>query len=154
MTCFDNFQVIGDGRVPAPTHLYKIVAAFNEGSPERTAVAAFVVPNIPISREVSELTKYEVSLEKLKSLTGFSFHPQLPSQTTTNLCVSDRNSCKLKSWEELELYFAMKKVKYAKSQKDIDTAVVTLKDNNVKFDQKLLSQIEKKQTELRHATNA
>lgn len=115
------------------------------------AIGAFVVPNRPIAKEEDDLKLYQVPLQGLQSLTGFKFHPQLNAdgRKTTNLCESSKgNSCKLSNWKSLELYFASKKVEYAKSQKDIDNILESLKKQNVKPDKTVLSAINKRKVKL------
>ena len=54
-------QVIGKNDVAVPTHLYKVLQVDNGDMYDTTAVAAFVVPNLPIPNDHT-LKQYQVLL--------------------------------------------------------------------------------------------
>lgn len=140
-------QVIGNSRIPVPTHLYKLVIGFDE-SKLKPAVGAFVVPNEPIPKEESDLNRFQVSRDELQRMTGFTFLPKLPADETTDLCSSSDNFCRLKNWRDIEIYFARKKVEYATSQQDIDAAMAHLDKKNIKLDTNMRKLIEGRQSQL------
>lgn len=132
-----------------PTHLFKVILASDsaEGKP---VLGAFIVPNVAIPREINELEKYQVSIDHLETLTGFTFHPDLSREQITNLCTHGDNICILKSWKELEIYYLNKKVEYARSHEDLDEAMAQLRKHNIKPDQSLLSRIDNKRAMLKN----
>lgn len=132
--------------VPVPTHLYKVVAALRSDQDNEPHIAAFVVPNEPIGREVNELSKYQVSIDELEGLTGFKFHPKLNRDHMKNLC--NEGHCVLKNWKELELQFALRKVKRAKTEEEINKIVMKLKKNQIKLTKEIRDLIASKLHEL------
>lgn len=132
--------------MPAPTHLYKLVVALRSDRDREPHIAAFVVPNEPIEREVNELAKFQVSIDELESLTGFTFHPELDRKRIANLC--SEASCTLKNWKDLELQFVMKKIKRARSEEEISKIMVQLKKDQIKPTKEMLDLIATKLDEL------
>lgn len=133
--------------MPVPTHLYKIIVA-SKDTDNQPYVAAFVVPNQPISREVDELETYQVQLSDIEKRTGFSFHPNLDRNRANNLCQHADGACKLQSWKQFEIYFAFKKIQNANSVGEVDNIVNELKDKGIVPTEDLLHSKEQKITQL------
>ena len=131
-----------------PTHLFKVVTAYNSKN-EKPAVGAFIVPNVPIKREINELSKYEVSIKEIQQLTGFVFNPELTSDNTVGLCATDSGNCKLKDWKEFELYFIKRRLENVRSSKEIDEIMAQLQKLGIKPDKKLMAQIDEKSLDLK-----
>lgn len=58
------------GRVPAPTHIYKVIY-----SPKQNAGFAFILPNAPVDK--SSLPKYTYTISQAEQMTGIKFFPKL-----------------------------------------------------------------------------
>lgn len=77
-TCMVIIQVLGDGCVSVPTHLFKIILAedtTSNSSAPWPVLGVFVIPNKPI-KDVN-LLKFQVSLEQLEGYTGTTFYSKL-----------------------------------------------------------------------------
>ena len=72
-------EVVGEGMVHVPTHLYKIILV-RQGA--ATFSAAFLVPNRPIKEE-KPLDSYIVRIEDIEKLTGLDLHGL---KTLSSLC--------------------------------------------------------------------
>ncbi|XP_067937653.1 nuclease EXOG, mitochondrial-like [Watersipora subatra] len=142
-----KYEVIGNNNVPVPTHLYKVIVAFDEGESKR-AMGAFIVPNRPISKEEINLAKYQVGRDHLQLLTGFDFLPELAADKTCDLCTAKGDSCLLKNWKDVEIYFAKRNLQFAASQQDIDAVTKLLKKKNIKVDNNMRALIKSKQIEM------
>ena len=76
-------QVIGKNRVAVPTHLFKIILVegkrgSDDDSPTSRgppAMGVFVIPNKKVGDV--DLTRFQVSLEKLEAYTGTTFYSKL-----------------------------------------------------------------------------
>lgn len=137
--------------IPVPTHLYKIILG-SKASDSQPYVAAFVVPNKPISREEDELKNYQVALSDVEKRTGFLFHPNLDRSKVNNLCQHSDGACKLQNWTQFEIYFASRKLETAKSVSGIENIMNELKDKGVTPSQELLLFKERKVRELNSQT--
>lgn len=106
-------EVIGDGQVHVPTHLYKVVLAEknspqgNETEKKSLVMSAFLLPNEYIKPEV-DLSTYEVPIEELEKRAGFRFfekarlRPEALDVTSSDrllelasLCFDSRTKCKM-----------------------------------------------------------
>ncbi|XP_077075353.1 nuclease EXOG, mitochondrial [Siphateles boraxobius] len=103
-----SYQLIGKDEVAVPTHLFKIVLAQKDSSPDSLALGAFVVPNSPIGFERS-LTDFQVSLTDLQRMSGLRFFPEVERvEELKNLCEVD--SCRLMDFTQFSLYISGRKI--------------------------------------------
>ncbi|KPA75982.1 putative mitochondrial endonuclease G [Leptomonas pyrrhocoris] len=70
--------------VAVPTHLFKVFLA-EEGGGRTRSVAAFLMPNGPITEQLP-LTAYQVPLERLQRVTGLQFFPGLDTARLPDMC--------------------------------------------------------------------
>ncbi|AJR54771.1 Nuc1p [Saccharomyces cerevisiae YJM689] len=84
-----NYEVIGNPpSIAVPTHFFKlIVAEAPTANPAREdiAIAAFVLPNEPISNE-TKLTDFEVPIDALERSTGLELLQKVPPSKKKALC--------------------------------------------------------------------
>lgn len=138
-----KYQVIGEGEVAVPTHLYKIVVASR--ADDRQHVGVFVVPNEPIP-SYRELSEFSVPLHEVERRTGVSFLERLDRAGSFDLCQTD--GCKLMPHDEMERPFIERRVAAAKTQKDLDRAWGDFKKRRVSYTVKSLEIYERRQAEL------
>ncbi|HVW99392.1 MAG TPA: DNA/RNA non-specific endonuclease, partial [Candidatus Babeliaceae bacterium] len=65
-----SYRVIGRGEVSMPTHLFKVVYAFDYGIGWRSL--AYLIPNQPLRADI-DLQQYVVSVQRIQELTGVDF---------------------------------------------------------------------------------
>ncbi|XP_075068266.1 nuclease EXOG, mitochondrial [Mixophyes fleayi] len=148
-----TYQVIGKDDVAVPSHLYKVILAKKNQSAEMLAEGAFIVPNVPISFD-HQLPEYQVQVEKLETLSGLIFFPQVDrSKGVKNLCEVD--TCRLIQLEEFMLYIAGRRMKGARNLQKVEKIMSGLNEANIKPDTYLLDLYEQKKKELAsHETSA
>lgn len=84
-----TYEVIGNPpNVSVPTHFFKLIVAENpkqNPTSDKVSVAAFVLPNEPISNE-TKITDFEVPVNALERSTGLELLKNLPKNKTVPLC--------------------------------------------------------------------
>ena len=75
----NGLKAIGDENVSVPNQFYKIILDNNKG---KIKVIAFLIPNKNTNKP---LYKFVVSVDKIESLTGIDFFPELPDDIETKL---------------------------------------------------------------------
>jgi endonuclease G len=81
-----SYEVIGNPpNVAVPTHFFKVIFAEDGITGGNVSLAAFVLPNKPISND-KPLTDFEVPLEALEKASGLEFATKLPEQRRRKLC--------------------------------------------------------------------
>jgi len=95
-----TYPVIGRNEVAVPTHLYKVVVAYDP-SLATPLLAAFVVPNRPV--QDTHLTEFAVELEELEHHAGLTFHPALARGELGSLCRDE--GCHLQDYREFQEFF-------------------------------------------------
>lgn len=140
------YQLIGKDDVAVPTHLYKVILAQNDSSPDSLALGAFVVPNAPIGFE-RPLTEFQVSLSDLERMSGLTFFPAVERrERLKNLC--DVDSCQLMDLERFTLYISGRKVASARTLARLEKIMTELKDAGVTPDHYLSNLYLEKKREL------
>ncbi|XP_042570859.1 nuclease EXOG, mitochondrial-like [Cyprinus carpio] len=144
------YQLIGKDDVAVPTHLYKVILAQNDSSPDSLALGAFVVPNAPIGFE-RPLTEFQVSLSDLERMSGLTFlsSPFVAverRERLKNLC--DVDSCQLIDLERFTLYISGRKVASARTLARLEKIMTELKDAGVTPDHYLSNLYLEKKREL------
>lgn len=79
-----SFILVGKRMISVPTHLFKVVIAETANSKEKPDVAAFVMPNNPIT-VFKNLSDFQVSLPQLETQAGMELSSRLP-QGFGDLC--------------------------------------------------------------------
>ena len=76
-----EFETIGEGRIPVPTHFFRVMAMRTANS----EVDAFglIAPNV--SDGAVELERYLVSIREIENKSGLSFFPLLPPHTAERI---------------------------------------------------------------------
>ncbi|CAI4043438.1 ribonuclease SKDI_10G0140 [Saccharomyces kudriavzevii IFO 1802] len=109
-----TYEVIGNPpSIAVPTHFFKLIVAespTNNPTREDIAVAAFVLPNEPISNE-TKLTDFEVPVDALERSTGLEFLQKVPLLKKKALCkevncqivVRDFSNAAIKPSKDLKL---------------------------------------------------
>ena len=84
-----TYEVIGNPpNIAVPTHFFKLIVAENprqNPKSDKVSVAAFVLPNEPISNE-TKITDFEVPVNALERSTGLELLKNLPKNKTIPLC--------------------------------------------------------------------
>ena len=84
-----TYEVIGNPpNVAVPTHFFKLIIAENpiqNPKSDKVSLAAFVLPNAPISNE-TKITDFEVPVNALERSTGLELLKNLPKNKTVPLC--------------------------------------------------------------------
>jgi endonuclease G, mitochondrial len=76
-----KFETIGDGRIPVPTHFFRIMAMMN--SDQTLEVFGFIAPNA--KEGTFELNEYVVSINEIEKKSRLVFFPLLNPQTATKI---------------------------------------------------------------------
>ncbi|XP_016339984.1 nuclease EXOG, mitochondrial isoform X1 [Sinocyclocheilus anshuiensis] len=140
------YQLIGKDDVAVPTHLYKVILAQKDSSPDSLALGAFVVPNAPIGFE-HPLTEFQVSLSDLERMSGLTFFPAVERrERLKNLCEVD--SCQLMDFKRFTLYISGRKVTSARSLARLEKIMTELKDAGITPDDYLSNLYLEKKREL------
>jgi nuclease EXOG len=140
---FMHHEVVGPHDVAVPTHLFKVVVAENEK--DRPLVGAFVVPNESIDNE-RQLREFQVPLEYVESRTGLHMLPLLDRQKARDLCTVD--SCRMKTWRELQLYYTTRRIDKARTLAPLDKAWKDAADKKLQTDHQLIATYEAKRKQL------
>ncbi|XP_056119603.1 nuclease EXOG, mitochondrial-like [Rhinichthys klamathensis goyatoka] len=141
-----SYQLIGKDDVAVPTHLFKIVLAQKDLSPDSLALGAFVVPNSPIGFE-RPLTDFQVSLTDLQRMSGLSFFPALERlEEPRNLCEVD--SCRLMDFTQFSLYISGRKVTSARTLSRLEKIMAELTHAGITPDEHLQTLYLEKRREL------
>ena len=111
-----RYEVIGENNVAVPTHLFKIILAI-ESATNATCMAAFEVPNEPITQE-KNLLLFQVPVQKLEKDSGFSFFEKIEKFKTKNLC--QVTGCKLMSKENMEFVILRRQLSNAQNIEQLD----------------------------------
>ncbi|XP_073687307.1 nuclease EXOG, mitochondrial-like [Garra rufa] len=138
------YQLIGKDDVAVPTHLYKVILAQKDSSPDSLALGAFVVPNAPLGFD-HPLTEFQVSLSDLERMSGLTFFPAVEHrEELKNLC--DVDSCQLMDFKRFTLYISGRKVASARTTARLEKVMTELKDAGITPDEYLSNlYLEKKQ---------
>ncbi|CAM4724301.1 unnamed protein product [Leuciscus chuanchicus] len=127
-----SYQLIGKDEVAVPTHLFKIILAQRDSSPDSLALGAFVVPNSPIGFERS-LTDFQVSLTDVQHMSGLKFFPEVERvEELKNLCEVD--SCRLMDFTQFSLYISGRKVSSARTLPRLEKIMTELKHAGIQPD--------------------
>lgn len=129
-----------------PTHLFKIVLAQKDSSPDSLALAAFVVPNSPIGFE-RPLTDFQVSLTDVQRMSGLRFFPEVERvEELKNLCEVD--SCRLMDFTQFSLYISGRKLSSARTLPRLEKIMTELKHAGIQPDDYLNNLYLEKKREL------
>lgn len=140
------YQLIGKDDVAVPTHLYKVILAQKDSSPDSLALGAFVVPNAPIGFE-RPLTEFQVSLSDLERVSGLTFFPAVERrEQLKNLCEVD--SCQLMDFERFTLYISGRKLASARTLARLEKIMTELKNAGITPDHYLSNLYLEKKREL------
>ena len=81
-----SYEVIGNPpNVSVPTHFYKVIFAEDGKTGGNVSLAAFVLPNAPITND-KPLQDFEVPIEAVERASGLEFAAKLPAQRRKKLC--------------------------------------------------------------------
>lgn len=78
-----NGPTIGDGKIPVPTHFFRIV--LREDVDGSFRALAFLHPNIEEFDRRSPLQKYQVTINTIEKMTGLSFFPEMNADDASKL---------------------------------------------------------------------
>ncbi len=137
--------MIGKNDVAVPTHLYKVILADNDNDQESPCLAAFIIPNIPISYE-HKLEEYQVPLEQLEARVGMTFVPKLNRSKTQNLC--EVEGCKVMDKNQFDLFIIGRKLAYAQTKNKLDKAWKEIEKKNLHPDKYTTDLYNRKKLEL------
>uniref|UniRef100_A0A6A7FN34 Nuclease EXOG n=1 Tax=Hirondellea gigas TaxID=1518452 RepID=A0A6A7FN34_9CRUS len=110
-----QYEVIGSNEVAVPTHLYKVLVT--EDKQGAKAMAAFLVPNEPIVPD-QPLKHFQVPLESLEKIVGFTFYDKLDRGSTSDLCEVD--GCEIMTDLQLRQFVYVKRIKRQKTKDALD----------------------------------
>ncbi|KAK8194677.1 hypothetical protein HDK77DRAFT_148244 [Phyllosticta capitalensis] len=100
-----SYEVIGSPpNVAVPTHFYKVVFAEDGRAGGNVALAAFVLPNAPISND-KPLIDFEVPVEVVERASGLEFATKLPEARRKRLCQEFQCSLIVKEYKERQKSF-------------------------------------------------
>jgi endonuclease G len=100
-----SYEVIGNPpNVAVPTHFYKVIFAEDGLVGGNVALAAFVLPNVPIANE-KPLQDFEVPLEAVERASGLEFASKLPASRRKSLCKEIACSIIVKEYKERQRSF-------------------------------------------------
>lgn len=100
-----SYEVIGNPpNVAVPTHFYKVIFAEDGLVGGNVALAAFVLPNMPIANE-KPLQDFEVPLEAVERASGLEFASKLPAARRKSLCEEVTCSVLVKEYKERQRSF-------------------------------------------------
>ncbi|XP_032644956.2 nuclease EXOG, mitochondrial [Chelonoidis abingdonii] len=142
-----TYQVIGQGDVAVPSHLYKVILARrSRTSSEPLVLGAFVVPNDPIGFS-HQLPEFQVHIEDLEKMSGLVFFPQVDkTKDVKNVC--DVDTCKLMGFDEFTLYITARKVHSARTLHRLEKVMSELRETGIEPDEYLVKLYKKKEEEL------
>ncbi|XP_037068375.1 nuclease EXOG, mitochondrial-like isoform X2 [Pollicipes pollicipes] len=138
-----KYEVIGEGEVAVPTHLYKIVVATRPD--DRPHVGVFVVPNAPVPSH-RELAEFAAPLHEVERRVGVTFLASLDRAGAFDLCQT--HGCRLLPHDQVERPYIERRLAAAKTQEQLDRAWADFKRRRVSYTVGSLELYERRQAEL------